>query len=501
MKSPSRNETAPVFVGSLAVLCAASVYLISRLSLSGDEPWYLLQGYNLVHFHTVDLSRLIQEPQLYHQFVGSVPEVRAPDFRGNGVRVEAYLPGYAAFVGVLYALGGRWLIVCVQALGGAVIATLLFQEACRLWQARAAALFAVATYLTSLPVLLYVSQIFPSMLASVIAFIAYIMVVRLVPASVGWRKFALGGLIGALTAALPWVHVKYLPLAFVIVIAALWQLATAHSADRAQAWRRRDEGIVDTVTQARTCAAPSTSPRANRPATLNGGRGGSVAAAALIMGLPAVSVALIMWYNLHYFGVWYPQYREPSATNFVRPDLVHMLGLYHQMFLSGQGGLIPWAPQMAMAPLGLVALTRHAPREGGLTALWIIGLLSAFLSSAFAPHVNQAYALPARFTVECQPFFALCVASLFTASWPHLRANARERSKGQRLLARVTGGVGALVALCCLALVGVGAWMCFVGLLDPAALYPSADGEVRLLLQYPHLLPRWWFALFGIRAP
>jgi hypothetical protein len=229
-----------------------------------------------------------------------------------------------------------------------------------------------------------------------------------------------------------------------------------------------------------------------------GGRGSVWATAALISGPLLASFAGVVLYSQRYFGTWYPQYRSFGA--FARPDLVHMLGLYRQMLLDGPGALTPWVPLTLLVPAGLVVLARHAPREGGLTALWSGGVLSAFLSAAIAPHVSQAYALPARFTVECQPYFTLAVASLFAVTWPKLRASIPQVSLGQRVSALWLGMGGALVALCCLLLVGGDAWFTVVGLLDPPALYPSATG-VPLLLHYPQLLPGWWFALFGIQGP
>jgi len=42
-------------------------------------------------------------------------------------------------------------------------------------------LFATVVYVTNLPALMYASQVFPTMLASVTAFVAFIAVVRVLP--------------------------------------------------------------------------------------------------------------------------------------------------------------------------------------------------------------------------------------------------------------------------------------------------------------------------------
>lgn len=487
-----------IFCGSFVVLCATSVYLITQIGLTGDEPWYLLQGYSLAHFHSVDMAWVAHATSIYRQFIGSVPPDHLRDFRGNGVLVETYLPGYAAIVGVLYALGGRLLIICVQSLAGALVATLLFRETYRLWQSHAAALFATVAYCTCLPALMYVSQVFPSTLASLAAFVAFIVVVRVLPAARGRRVIVAGAMIGALAAALPWLHIKYAPIAIVVATAALLQLVARRTPRMRARWRWNAAGDGVGGNSA-TDAAPPIGEL--RDTGISGGRGSAWAAAGLIIGLPLASALLIILYSQRYFGTWYPQYRVQTNTTFVNPDLFHMIALYNQMFLGGQSGLIPWAPLMLLAPAGLVVLLVRSTREGVLALLWIAGLLSAFLSAAIAPHVSQAYALPARFTVECLPFFALCVASVFAIGWHTLRSRtlrvkfwaARDKSS-LRFLVR-----GAPMVLCCLLLLGVDAWFCLVGLLDPSALYPSAIG-IRLVTHHPHLLPGWWFALFGVRG-
>lgn len=489
---PPRTECLGIFCCSLVLFCAASVYLITQLRISGDEPWYLLQGYGIVHFYTVDMTPVVHDPRIYQQFVSSIAVGRAWDFRGNGVLVQVYLPGYAAIIGALYALGGRWLIVCVQSLGGALITAFLFQETYRLWQSRAVALFATVVYVTNLPTLMYASQIFPSVLASVTAFMAYIAVVRVLPTAMRWRPLVTGAGIGVLAAVLPWLHVKYAPLALVIVVGALMQLASAFRIARA----RLGPPLDNTAKAIADIPLPAASHIINRPAaSVASTRRNAWATTALVSGPLLVSFVLIVLYSQRYFGTWYPQYRSFGA--FATPDPVHMLGLYRQMFLDGPGVLIPWVPLTLLVPVGLVVLIRHASREGWLTVLWIVGVLSAFLSSAIAPHVSQAFALPARFTVECQPYFALGVASLFAATWPKLRASILHVYPRSGVSAPWLRVGGALVALCCLLLVGVDAWFTLVGLLDPSGLYPSATG-VHLMFHHSNLLPEWWFALFGI---
>jgi hypothetical protein len=470
-------------VFAFAVLLTASLHLIGQIGLSGDEPWYLLQGFALLHFHTVDVARIIDNPSLFRHFLGGGRDDHTLAIPGGAGRVLTYLPGYAALAAPLDALGGRALLVAAQALAGAVVAALVFAEARRLHCSQAVGIFAALAYVACLPALLYTGEVGPSTVATLAAFGAYLLVTRALPAASGQRLVVVCAGIGMLALALPWLHVRYVPLALVITIAAGLLIV-----------RRMGVHLWPRSRQPET---PQQATRTARP------RGGATRLGLLLVcGLPALGFALIALYSHHYFGTWYPQYRAQAADAFLsQPDPVHMLGLYRQMLLDARQGLIPWAPLMAIAPVGLALLWRRQPREAALAVAWTLGLLAAFASSAIAPHVNQAYALPARFTVECQPYLALGAASVFARGWPALHAALdTARRHGVAPALRASGRIGLALALGCLVLLAADAWLTLVGEQRPALLYPSADGSMRLLAAYPHLLPGWWFALFGGHA-
>jgi hypothetical protein len=450
---------------------------MTQLSITGDEPAYLLQGYVLVHFHTVNMDRAVADPQIYLQFVNYAPTDRVYDFRNNGVLLLPYMPGYSLVVGMLYLLGGRLLIMIIQSLAGAATALLVFQEGLRIWQSRAIALFATLAYITSLPALLYAGQIFPSMLATLVAMTTFVLVTAALPKVEGRRLFLVAAGVGLLSGLLPWLHIRFAPLAVIVTGAALLQLIM--------------------------------SPPPGKLNSTSAGRRKWLAAV-LVMSLPLLSFMVIGVFSLHYFGTWYPQYRAGTSSSFVGPNPGHMLQIYQEIFLEGESGLIPWVPLLVLVPVGLAILARQGGRTALMLLLWIFGLLCAFLSSAVAVHVNQAYALPARFTVECQPFFALSVTGAFALGWPRLRSllqKARERiSSDARQRETVATHLWWLLTwqtaltLVCLFLLLVDAWFTLIAQFDLSALYPSSEG-IRLLAVFPHWLPGWWFALFGFRHP
>ena len=141
---------------NLAIFCCAAllflsvgIHLLTQLGITGDEPAYLLQGYVIIHFHMLNMANAVHDPEIYQQFYTSSPIDRVYDFRGNGVELIAYLPGYSLVVGLLYLIGGRLLIIVVQSLAGALTALLVFQQGRLVWRSRAVGLFAALAYSTS----------------------------------------------------------------------------------------------------------------------------------------------------------------------------------------------------------------------------------------------------------------------------------------------------------------------------------------------------------------
>jgi hypothetical protein len=436
-----------IFLTSFTVLLALAEYVILRLRTTGDEPWYLLQTYALLHLHSPNLAPLLRNHALYASFLGTVPDDHTKDYLGNGERVLVNMPGYAAAIAPFYLIGGRPLVVAFQALVAALVGTLVFIEAHRLYDSRKVAVLTWLAYLTPLPVLLYAGQIFPSTLAAGATFLGFLVPLRYLAAAQGRRLIMLGALVGALAFVLPWLHVKYTFVALAVCATAFMVLRPrlrwppARSADT-HAWY----------------------------------------AAAAVAGLTLLSFILIALYSHRYFGTWTP----PNALE--QPDLPHphvenVIQVYGEMFLDPRTGLLPWVPLDLLVIPGLALLWRRHPRYGRYILLILAAQLGAFVSAAVSP-VFQGYALIARFTLECSPFFALCVGGVFAFAFAeHPGRQSRSRVAPPRLVAALS-----------VILLGMTIWFSFVGELDPRLLYPGPT--VRLAAKYPDLLPGPWFALF-----
>ncbi|HEV2237443.1 MAG TPA: hypothetical protein VGR57_12345, partial [Ktedonobacterales bacterium] len=291
-----------------ALLCgfllfsALGLRLTARVNLTGDEPWYAAQAYALWHYHTPALFTPQVPRTVYEPLLRGTRDDHTRDYLGNGERVLVNLPGYAAIISPFFALGGRGLVVLLQALAAAGTGALLIGEAWRVFQSRLVAAFAWAAYALILPVQVYVGQLFPSTLAAFALFGGFVLARRIAAAERG-RALPLAVALGALAALLPWLHAKYtlpaLALALLGIVAARPRWPAHAPADRRALWTGAASG-----------------------------------------GLLLLSLALVALYSHRYFGTWTP----PNAR--AQPDLAHpqpgaVITLFGDMFFGQQSGLLP----------------------------------------------------------------------------------------------------------------------------------------------------------------
>jgi hypothetical protein len=428
-------------LAGFALFSALGLHLVARLRMTGDEPWYAAQAYALWHFHTPALFTPHVSRAVYEPLLRGTPDDHTRDYLGQGEHVLVNLPGYAAIIAPFFALGGRSLVVVLQALAAAGTGALVLGEAWRVFHSRAVAVFAWAAYALVLPVEVYVGQIFPSTLAACAIFGSFVLARRLAGTGRG-AGLPLALALGAVTALLPWLHTKYtLPSLALVVLGIVAARPRWPSVDRAD---RRALG-----------------------------------SAAAIGGLWLLSLALIALYSHRYFGSWTP----PNAR--AQPDLAHphpgdIATLFSDMLIGQQSGLLPWVPLDLLALVGIVLLVRDRPRTGWPVVALLAAMAAAFIPAAVTP-VFQGMALPGRFTLEWAPFCALAVAAVFDWGW----RGARRGGAWERRA--VVAGVAALLL--------VSVWFSAAGQRDPARLYPGPSGN-RLAVEYPHALPVWWFHAF-----
>jgi hypothetical protein len=464
----------PIVVGALVyavafcVILQASLQVMSRISLTGDEPWYILQALSLLRYHSVDVTPLLHNHAVYDPLVRHWDD-HTRDYAGNGEHVLPNLPGYAAIIAPWYQLGGHAGIVVFQVAVSALTATLIFDEARRMFASPVAALFALLAYLLALPALLYAEQAFPSTVASGVAFLAFVLAARTIPSARGWHVWLLACVTGLLVAALPWIHFKYALAAMALV------------------------GV----------AALALHPPLRHWRALDGNARRAWAILIIIAGSLSISLLLISLYSSRYFGVWTPQYSSVpnTAPDFAHPNLQRLGILFWDVFFDPQSGLLPWVPLYFLVPLGLALLWRRQRRCALMLLFMLVGFLSAFLPALVTNQIVQGYALPSRFSVECAPYLTLAVAAVFAATKPRrwllalrsLRNRAARAASPRMPWARVA--TQASIGLLCIALLATAGWFTIMGVRDPELLYHSLAGP-RLVEKYPQLLPAWWFGLF-----
>lgn len=447
-----------ITLAAAAVIFGVNAAVARGMGPTGDEPWYLMQAYALLHFHTPNVAQIVNHPALYHQFL-SGPDDHSRDYLGNGERMLPELPGYALVIAPAYAAAGRVGIIALQSLLVALTAVLLYVAARHIFHSRWCGLFAALAYATTVPAFHYAGQIFPSTVAACVGFAGLVLAVVVLPRASNWRLLLAAASVGAVVFALPWLHLKYAPAALALAVVAALALV-GRLRGGAASNSRRVVGL----------------------------------ALALLAGCLAFSLLLIALYSHRYYGSWMPHFSpKPNAHSDLRYWNPARLGaLFSDMFLSPQSGLLPWVPLDFLALPGLALLVWQHRRWGLALALLLAGQLGVFLAAIITPEIYQGLAFPARFTVECGPLLALCETALFAAALRGMRVSTPRRFSSRFLAVRAMGAVALVL---CLTLALASAYFTAATLRDVSRLYPSTAGP-RLVMAHPELFPTWWFDRF-----
>ncbi len=317
-----------------------------RVGPQGDEPHYLMVADSLLRDGDLDLERDYGEER-YARF-HDAPLL--PHYRVRGKHGEIYS---------LHALGLSVLILPAWALAGyagvtvfmAFLSALLAREV-REWTAELTGREDVADaagwlLVLSPPLLHYAGLVFTEVPAALA--VAYCLR-RARAASLDWR----GALaIGIAVATLPWLNVRYAPLALLVLAHAVW-------------CHRR-------------------------------------AALALVTPLLA-SLTLLGSYHYTLYGFW-----DPRRVYGRRPELA--LATLREglpgLFLDQEFGLLVYAPVFVLALPGLVSLVRR-DRRLGLVA--VLAVLTVVLTAGSWHMWRGGFNPPGRFLVPIVPILAVAVA-------------------------------------------------------------------------------------------
>lgn len=184
-----------------------------------DEPQYLLSATSLAEDFDLDVSDELaaRRWKAYHE--AALPEqTKRLD---GGRRVSPHDPLLPVVLAVPMAVGG-WVLAkaTLAALAGALAATLLWVAVRRLGVPLARAAPAVACFTLASPLAVYATQVYPEVPAALVLTLG-------VGAALGPPSKRTAWGVGLAVTALPWLSVKYAPVATALAAVVLWRWAGA----------------------------------------------------------------------------------------------------------------------------------------------------------------------------------------------------------------------------------------------------------------------------------
>ena len=194
-----------IFGGSLALYLVLGTLHAREIGPGGDEPHYLVITHSLLTDGDLQIENNHVERDYEPFWAG--PPLR-PDYMKRGVNGQIYsihAPGLAALVLPAYAAAGYGGVVVFLCLLAALTALAVFDLACAMAGARAA-LIACASVALTVPFMPHGWMIYPEIPAALIVAWALLWIWQ------GSDRTGLGRLVvrGALLAALPWLHTKFI---------------------------------------------------------------------------------------------------------------------------------------------------------------------------------------------------------------------------------------------------------------------------------------------------
>jgi hypothetical protein len=385
----TRLRLAMAGVGVVAFLVAAAgiwVPATHTTETTADEPQYLLTAISLATDGDLDIADELAGGRWRAFHAVDLPEQTAP--LAGGRRLSPHDPLLPLLLAGPVAAGG-WVgaKLAMAALAGVLAALLLWTAVRRLGVPLAAATLAAGVFACSPPLAVYGSQVYPELPAALAVLAAVAALTT--PAAPGGLAARPTLVVGGAVVALPWLGVKYAPVAAAVALVAGWRLARAGRGRRALALA------------------------------------GSLAAAGIVF------LVLHRWW----YGGWTPY---AAGDHFVagelsvvgaEPDYLgrsrRLLGL-----LVDRGfGLAAWQPAWLLAVPAVAALARRRPAGWAALAL---PLAAGWLVATFVALTMHGWWFAGRQVVVVLPLAALAVAW-----WAG-------RDRRRRLLLAVAGGFGVL---------------------------------------------------------
>jgi hypothetical protein len=351
-------------VGVLAFLAAASGILVPATHgtwTTADEPQYLLTAISLAEDHDLDIADELADGRWRSFHAQPLPEQTEP--LAGGRRLSPHDPLLPLLLAGPVAVGG-WVgaKLAMATMAGLLAALLVWTAVRRLGVPLGTAALATAVLACSPPLAVYGGQLYPELPAALAVLAA---AAALTTAGPPTRRATL--VTGVAVVALPWLGVKYAPVAAAIAVVAGWRLA----------------------------------------------RAGRVGRALALAGSLALAGAAFLVLHRWWYGGWTPY---AAGDHFVggelsvvgtEPDYLgrgrRLLGL-----LVDRGfGLAAWQPAWLLAVPAMAVLARRRPP--GWTAL-ALPLAAGWLVATFVALTMHGWWFAGRQVVVVLPLAALAVA-------------------------------------------------------------------------------------------
>ena len=219
-----------VFAVAFVIFAACIPRITTRLDpVTGDEPFYLMTAYSIIHDHDIDETNNFAARDWLHFYPtyplskdwqgwpGISPDL--PPHSSQTYRTGLYSKhglGIPALIVVPFAFDGRTAVVLLYNLMAAGVAANIYLLA-RTVAARRRALIVTALLMASVPLFTYAFLIFPEMPAALM--LTYAVRRLLAPVNAWWQWTLLGLCAGYL----PWLHARFVPVVAGLALIFLWR--------------------------------------------------------------------------------------------------------------------------------------------------------------------------------------------------------------------------------------------------------------------------------------
>jgi hypothetical protein len=387
---PGRATLLAVFV---VVTSWAAIGLGAHASygarMIADEPQYVLTAISLAEDLDLEISDELAEGRWRDFHEAELPRQTEP--RPDGTELSPHdplLPALLAPAVGLFGWAGARLTMAV--LAGALAAVLVWTAVARLGIPRRTAVLVVGAFALSPPLAAYGSQVYPELVAALA--VAGAAAALLGPPS-RWRT--IGWLLPVI--ALPWLGVKYAPVAAALAAVGLWLDTRAANSTK---WASESEGSL--VENGRL-------PSSTRWAS---GSGAHLVESAVVLGIAGVAY---LSFHRAVYGGWTVY---AAGDHFVGGELTVVgndpdhLGRSVRVFgllVDRHFGLVAWAPLYLLAVPAVAALLR---RRALLRAPVVLPLAAGWATATWVALTMHGWWWPGRQTVVVLPLVVLAVARL-----------------------------------------------------------------------------------------